>query len=332
VRGGRLRHAVELVDGTTATALDLQWQYLDWVSKHAAVHGVSTVESSVIESWEEILTDLERSPASTADRLDWTAKLSLLDGYRDRDQLGWAAPKLRLAGLQYHDVDRTRSLYRRLVDAGRMRTLFTEEQVIRATTAPPERTRAWFRGACIERYGRIDILHNNAGITGGSGGPVETSEETWDRVLDTNLKGTFLVAQAAARRMVRRRRGVIITLSSVNAEVVRPESAAYGASKGGVRQLTKAMGISLAPYGVRVNAIGPGTVVTGLTRHLLRKKAWRDAVFMRTPMQRVADPREIAEVAVFLASDASSYMTGSTVYVDGGRLALNGLMPLRKGR
>jgi NAD(P)-dependent dehydrogenase (short-subunit alcohol dehydrogenase family) len=178
---------------------------------------------------------------------------------------------------------------------------------------------------------RIDITVTNAAIE-----PIvpflELTEETWDRVLDVNLKGTFLVAQAAAQRMVKRRRGVIITLSSVNAEVVRPESAAYGASKGGVRQLTKAMGIALAPYGIRVNAIGPGTVVTGLTRHLLKKKAWRDAVFMRTPMQRVADPMEIAEVAVFLASDASSYMTGSTVYVDGGRLALNGLMPLRKGR
>jgi NAD(P)-dependent dehydrogenase (short-subunit alcohol dehydrogenase family) len=130
--------------------------------------------------------------------------------------------------------------------------------------------------------------------------------------------------------MARRRRGVIITLSSVNAEVARPESAAYAASKGGVRQLTKAMAIGLAPLGIRVNAIGPGTVVTGLTRHLLRNRAWRDAVNSRTPMQRVADPKEIAEVAVFLASEASSYMTGSTVYVDGGRLALNGLMPLRR--
>jgi NAD(P)-dependent dehydrogenase (short-subunit alcohol dehydrogenase family) len=178
---------------------------------------------------------------------------------------------------------------------------------------------------------RIDIAVTNAAIE-----PIvpflDLTEETWDRVLDVNLKGTFLVAQAAARRMVTRRRGVIITLSSVNAEVVRPESAAYGAAKGGVRQLTKAMGIALALHGIRVNAIGPGTVVTGLTRHLLGKKAWRDAVFMRTPMQRVADPREIAEVAVFLASDASSYMTGSTVYVDGGRLALNGLMPLKKRR
>src|SRR5260370_11928876 len=90
---------------------------------------------------------------------------------------------------------------------------------------------------------------------------------------DVNLKGTFLVAQAAARRMARRRRGVIITLSSVNAEVARPESAAYAATKGGVRQLTKAMAIALAPHGIRVNAIGPGTVVTGLTRHLLRPRA-----------------------------------------------------------
>jgi NAD(P)-dependent dehydrogenase (short-subunit alcohol dehydrogenase family) len=92
------------------------------------------------------------------------------------------------------------------------------------------------------------------------------------------------------------------------------------------------MAIALAPHGIRVNAIGPGTIVTGLTRHLLRDKKWRDAVYSRTPLQRVAEPREVAEVAVFLASDASSYMTGSTVYVDGGRLALNGLMPLRRSR
>jgi glucose 1-dehydrogenase len=183
--------------------------------------------------------------------------------------------------------------------------------------------------ALDRRWGRIDIAVANAAIE-----PIvpflELDEDTWDRILDVNLKGTFLVAQRAARRMARRRRGVIITLSSVNAEVARPESAAYAASKGGVRQLTKAMAIGLAPLGIRVNAIGPGTVVTGLTRHLLKNRAWRDAVNSRTPMQRVADPREIAEVAVFLASQASSYMTGSTVYVDGGRLALHGLMPLRR--
>jgi NAD(P)-dependent dehydrogenase (short-subunit alcohol dehydrogenase family) len=185
--------------------------------------------------------------------------------------------------------------------------------------------------ALDRKWGRIDVAVPNAAIE-----PIvpflDLDEDTWDRVIDTNLKGTFLVAQAAARRMARRRSGVIITLSSVNAEVARPESAAYAATKGGVRQLTKAMAISLASYGIRVNAIGPGTVVTGLTRHLLRNRKWRDAVYARTPMQRVAEPREIAEVALFLASDMSSYMTGSTVYVDGGRLALNGLMPPKRGR
>jgi glucose 1-dehydrogenase len=185
--------------------------------------------------------------------------------------------------------------------------------------------------AIDKKWGRIDIAVPNAAIE-----PIvpflELDEDTWDRIIDTNLKGTFLVAQAAARRMVRRRSGVIITLSSVNAEVARPESAAYAATKGGVRQLTKAMAISLAPHGVRVNAIGPGTVVTGLTRHLLKNRKWRDAVYARTPMQRVAEPREIGEVAVFLASEMSSYMTGSTVYVDGGRLALNGMMPPKRGR
>jgi NAD(P)-dependent dehydrogenase (short-subunit alcohol dehydrogenase family) len=184
--------------------------------------------------------------------------------------------------------------------------------------------------AAVERaWGRLDIAVTNAAIE-----PIvpflELDELTWDRVIDTNLKGTFLVAQAAARRMARRRSGVIITLSSVNAEVARPESAAYAATKGGVRQLTKAMAIALAPYGIRVNAIGPGTVVTGLTRHLLKNRKWRDAVYARTPLQRVAEPREVGEVAVFLASEASSYMTGSTVYVDGGRLALNGLMPPKR--
>jgi len=183
--------------------------------------------------------------------------------------------------------------------------------------------------AAVERaWGRLDIVVTNAAIE-----PIvpflDLDELTWDRIIDTNLKGTFLVAQAAARRMARRKSGVIITLSSVNAEVARPESAAYAATKGGVRQLTKAMAISLAPDGIRVNAIGPGTVVTGLTRHLLKNRKWRDAVYARTPLQRVAEPREIGDVAVFLASDASSYMTGSTVYVDGGRLALNGLMPVK---
>jgi glucose 1-dehydrogenase len=187
--------------------------------------------------------------------------------------------------------------------------------------------------AAIDRaWGRIDIAVNNAAVE-----PIvaflDLTEAQWDRILDVNLKGAFLVSQAAARRMVRARRGgAIINLSSVNAVVARPESAAYAASKGGIRQLTTASAIALAPHGIRVNAIGPGTVVTGLTRHLLKDRKWRWRTLARTPLGRTAEPREIAEVAVFLASDAASYMTGTTVYVDGGRLALNGLMPAETSR
>ncbi len=187
--------------------------------------------------------------------------------------------------------------------------------------------------AAIDRaWGRVDVAVNNAAIE-----PIvpflELTEAQWDRVLGVNLKGAFLVSQGAARRMVKARRGgVIINISSVNAVVARPESVAYAASKGGIRQLTTATAVALAPYGIRVNAIGPGTVVTGLTRHLLKDPEWTWRTLARTPIGRTAEPREIAEVAVFLASDASSYMTGSTVYVDGGRLALNGIMPVKKAR
>ncbi|MEX0826513.1 MAG: depupylase/deamidase Dop [Acidimicrobiia bacterium] len=155
-----LRTALELGDGSSATALELQWHYLDWVTKYAEVEGVDDVGRQVIETWQAILTDLERDPASTADRLDWTAKLALIEGYRDRDRLAWGTPKLRLLDLQYHDVDRTRGLYHRLVAAGRMKRLFTDAAVERAAVAPPERTRAYFRGSCVERYGSAIVAAN----------------------------------------------------------------------------------------------------------------------------------------------------------------------------
>lgn len=197
--------------------------------------------------------------------------------------------------------------------------------------ADPTSVAAAFR-AIDRAWGRTDVAVNNAAIE-----PIvpflEITEAQWDRILGVNLKGVFLVSQAAARRMVKAGRGgAIINISSVNAEVVRPESAAYATSKGGVRQLTKATAVALAPHGIRVNAIGPGTVVTGLTRHFLKDPEWRWRALARTPLGRVAEPREIAEVAVFLASDAASYMTGTTVYVDGGRLALNGLVPVPRDR
>lgn len=155
-----LRHAIPLGDGTTATALDLQWGYLEQVAKYAEAGGGDETGTQVLQLWEEILTDLERDPASTADRLDWTAKLALLDGFRARDGLAWEDPKLRLLDLQYHDVDPERGLYSRLVAAGRMRRLFTDAEVARAAIEPPERTRAYFRGRCIEKFERALVAAN----------------------------------------------------------------------------------------------------------------------------------------------------------------------------
>lgn len=147
-----LRATLSLRDGQRATALELQWQYLEWTRKYAEDASDSEVDARVLKTWEEILTDLERDPATTADRLDWTAKLRLLEGYRDRDGLAWDDPKMRLLDLQYHDVDPDRGLYHRLLEAGRIRRLFTDAEVETAAIQPPERTRAYFRGRCVERF------------------------------------------------------------------------------------------------------------------------------------------------------------------------------------
>ncbi|NNK91342.1 MAG: proteasome accessory factor PafA2 [Acidimicrobiia bacterium] len=155
-----LETMLELADGRSMTALEAQWQYLEWASKFVQEGGVPDEFSGVIELWEEILRDLERDPLSTADRLDWTAKLRLLQGFRDRDGLAWNDAKLRLADLQYHDVDPERGLYHRLVASGRMQRLFTDEEVARAVTEPPEGTRAYFRGRCVAKFGDALVAAN----------------------------------------------------------------------------------------------------------------------------------------------------------------------------
>jgi NAD(P)-dependent dehydrogenase (short-subunit alcohol dehydrogenase family) len=121
-------------------------------------------------------------------------------------------------------------------------------------------------------------------------------------------------------------RGSIVNLTSVNAVVAHPVLVHYAATKGGINMLTKGMAVALAPHGIRVNAIGPGTVNTPINANFFSMPGMIDRFLMRTPLGRIAEPEEIARVAVFLASDDASYMTGTTVYADGGRLALNGLM------
>jgi len=147
-----LGHRLETVGGGRMTALDIQWRIFENLERYARSVGASAVWMRVLDEWERILSDLGTDPTTTADRLDWTAKLRVLDGYRHRDGLGWDDPKLRLLDLQYHDVDPTRSLYRRLVERGDIRRLFTDEEVDHAVSSAPIDTRAYFRGECVRRY------------------------------------------------------------------------------------------------------------------------------------------------------------------------------------
>ncbi|MCP4327735.1 MAG: SDR family oxidoreductase [Alphaproteobacteria bacterium] len=185
--------------------------------------------------------------------------------------------------------------------------------------------------AAVEAFGRIDICVSNAG-TIHTADFLDIEEADFDRVIAVNLKGVFLSGQAAARQMVvQGHGGVIINMSSVNAELAIPNQVPYVTSKGGVRQLTKVMSLSLLPHGIRVNAIGPGSIRTEILKNVMTDKAARDKIMSRTPMGRVGEPEEIASVALFLASDDSSYLSGQTIYPDGGRMGLNYVVPVTEG-
>ena len=173
-------------------------------------------------------------------------------------------------------------------------------------------------------FGAVDILVANAGIYT-SANFLDITEEDYDRVMRTNLKSVFLCGQAAAKLMVKQGRGgSIVNMSSVNAVMVNADAVPYAMSKGGVNQLTKAMAIALSPHGIRVNALGPGTILTDLARKaVLQDPNALSRILDRTPLGRLGTPEEVASVAAFLASDEASYMTGQTVYLDGGRLGLN---------
>ncbi|MDR3516999.1 MAG: SDR family NAD(P)-dependent oxidoreductase [Azospirillaceae bacterium] len=181
--------------------------------------------------------------------------------------------------------------------------------------------------ATAKAFGGIDILVNNAGITHVADF-LDFDEADFDRVLRVNLKGAFLIGQAVARRMVARGQGgSIINLSSVNAVLAIPRQTAFVVSKGGLNQLTRVMALSLAPHAIRVNGIGPGSVMTDNMKAVMADEGARHTILSRTPMGRAGEPEEIAQIALFLASDESSYVTGQTIYADGGRLALNYSLP-----
>lgn len=172
--------------------------------------------------------------------------------------------------------------------------------------------------ACLSRFGRVDALVANAGLLPKESF-LEMGEEQWDRVLGVNLKGVFLWGQAVARWMVSEKQsGRIINIACMRAELVTTGMAAYAASKGGVKSLTRAMAVELAPYGITVNAIAPGRTLTEGLAPLLTDPERVKKVEALIPLGRLAQPEEIAHTALFLASERAAYLTGAVIPVDGG--------------
>lgn len=170
--------------------------------------------------------------------------------------------------------------------------------------------------AALDTFGRLDVLHNNAGIDGEIAAVADMSEEGWDQVQAINLRGVFLGIKYAVPAMLQGGGGSIINTASMAATVAFPQMASYCAAKGGVIMLTKTAAAEYAGQGIRVNAISPGTIQTAITEHLPQDMI--TAIIGRNPVGRIADASEVASLAVFLASDESAFITGSDYLIDGG--------------
>ena len=185
----------------------------------------------------------------------------------------------------------------------------------------------------LKAFGSIDVLINNAAVVHAADF-LDVTEADFDRVIGINLKGAFMVGQTVAKQMVKQieqgaKPGAIVNMSSVNAVFAIANQVPYSVSKGGVGQLTKVMALSLAPFGIRVNAIGPGSIMTDMLASVNANPEAKARILSRTPLGRIGEPSEIATIASFLASDAASYITGQTIFADGGRLPLNYTVPVK---
>lgn len=171
----------------------------------------------------------------------------------------------------------------------------------------------------MDEFGAIDILVNDAGVWLG-GEVLDFSEEAWDRTMDINIKGCYLCCQAVGKKMVERKRGNIISIASTNSFVSGKEEAPYSASKAGMVMLIRGLAKELVSYNIRVNAVAPGWVRTEMSREIWSQpeSEYTKQEMARIPMGRLAEPSDVANAALFLASDLSSYITGATIVVDGG--------------
>ncbi|MEN3349634.1 MAG: hypothetical protein V7632_3269 [Bradyrhizobium sp.] len=180
-----------------------------------------------------------------------------------------------------------------------------------------------------KEFGRLDVMVNNAGVARNRDF-LEITEAEFDDVMGINLKGAFFGVQAAARQMIAQGGGgVVVNMSSVNALLAIPSLATYAMSKGAMKQLTSVAAVALAPHGIRVVAVGPGTILTEMVATaIFSSEDARRSVLSRTPAGRCGEPSEVAAVVAFLASSDASYITGQTIYPDGGRLILNYTVPV----
>lgn len=170
----------------------------------------------------------------------------------------------------------------------------------------------------VDQFGRLDILVNNAGMEIHSAF-LDVTEEQWERVLGVDLKGAFFCAQAAAREMVKQKTaGRIVTISSVHEDIAMPNNAPYCCAKGGLRMMTRTISQELAPYNITVNNIAPGAIHTPIDADVEADQQKMNALLAEIPLRRMGRPEEVAKLALFLASDAASYVTGTTYIIDGG--------------
>jgi NAD(P)-dependent dehydrogenase (short-subunit alcohol dehydrogenase family) len=174
----------------------------------------------------------------------------------------------------------------------------------------------------VGEFGRIDVLVNNSGISPIWKRAEDTDRDAWDQIMATNLTGTFLCSQAVGRVMIQQKSGRIINMTSVGAEVALPRLVAYCASKAGIIMITKVLAAEWAGHNILVNAIGPAFVETDFTAGLRENERIYGDLKSRSLLQRFARPDEVVGAAIFLASDESSYITGQTIFIDGGWLAL----------
>ena len=175
----------------------------------------------------------------------------------------------------------------------------------------------------VRELGRIDVLLTTPAVNLRKR-LLDYSDEEFDRVIELNLKGTFRVARACARHMAEKKRGSIILMASIRAVVVEPGQSIYASTKAGVVQMARGLAVELGPHGVRANALAPGIVATPLTKPIISNPAWNEAYSRRCALGRWAAPEEMAGPIVFLACDASSYVTGTTIFADAGWTAIDG--------